>query len=202
MDRGRSFNGVWNGLLERGEDGVHVKKVDTYDREDNSVVAAVGRAQGMDGIATTRKRNGSWSKPAQGLGVSVAGWRWNMAQRQLAAQSGSTTIESGGIRHGGGIITGLCAGRADRDGARAGLVRPERDVSQRHQTGAACIGSDGLPPLVELSGRAAAMFRFEPGLKVYLHREPVDGRKAIKWLALLVEQSRDSILRAGGLCVQ
>jgi transposase len=33
------------------------------------------------------------------------------------------------------------------------------------------------------------MFRFEPGLKVYLHREPVDGRKAINGLALLVEQT-------------
>ena len=33
------------------------------------------------------------------------------------------------------------------------------------------------------------MFRFEPGLKVYLHREPVDGRKAINGLALLVEQA-------------
>lgn len=33
------------------------------------------------------------------------------------------------------------------------------------------------------------MFRFEPGLKVYLYREPVDGRKAINGLALLVEQS-------------
>ena len=32
------------------------------------------------------------------------------------------------------------------------------------------------------------MFRFEPGLKVYLHREPVDGRKAINGLVLLVEQ--------------
>lgn len=32
------------------------------------------------------------------------------------------------------------------------------------------------------------MFRFDPGLKVYLHREPVDGRKAINGLALLVEQ--------------
>jgi transposase len=32
------------------------------------------------------------------------------------------------------------------------------------------------------------MFRFETGLKVYLHREPVDGRKAINGLALLVEQ--------------
>jgi len=31
------------------------------------------------------------------------------------------------------------------------------------------------------------MFRFKPGLKVYLHREPVDGRKAINGLALLVE---------------
>ena len=35
------------------------------------------------------------------------------------------------------------------------------------------------------------MFRFEPGLKVYLHREPVDGRKAINGLALLVEQGLD-----------
>ena len=33
------------------------------------------------------------------------------------------------------------------------------------------------------------MFRLEPGLKVYLHREPVDGRKAINGLALLVEQA-------------
>jgi len=33
------------------------------------------------------------------------------------------------------------------------------------------------------------MFRFEPRLKVYLHREPVDGRKAINGLALLVEQA-------------
>jgi transposase len=33
------------------------------------------------------------------------------------------------------------------------------------------------------------MFRFEPGLKVYVHREPVDGRKAIHGLARLVEQS-------------
>lgn len=33
------------------------------------------------------------------------------------------------------------------------------------------------------------MFRFDSGLKVYLHREPVDGRKAINGLALLVEQS-------------
>ena len=33
------------------------------------------------------------------------------------------------------------------------------------------------------------MFRLDPGLKVYLHREPVDGRKAINGLALLVEQS-------------
>ena len=33
------------------------------------------------------------------------------------------------------------------------------------------------------------MFRFEPGLKVYLHREPVDGRKAINGLALLVEHA-------------
>jgi transposase len=33
------------------------------------------------------------------------------------------------------------------------------------------------------------MFRFDPALKVYLHREPVDGRKAINGLALLVEQA-------------
>jgi len=32
------------------------------------------------------------------------------------------------------------------------------------------------------------MFRFDPVLKVYLHREPVDGRKAINGLALLIEQ--------------
>ena len=32
------------------------------------------------------------------------------------------------------------------------------------------------------------MFRFDPALKVYLHREPVDGRKAINGLALLIEQ--------------
>ena len=32
------------------------------------------------------------------------------------------------------------------------------------------------------------MFRFDPGLRVYLHRDPVDGRKAINGLALLVEQ--------------
>ena len=32
------------------------------------------------------------------------------------------------------------------------------------------------------------MFRFDPGLKIYLHRDPVDGRKAINGLALLVEQ--------------
>ena len=33
------------------------------------------------------------------------------------------------------------------------------------------------------------MFRFDPGLKVYLHREAVDGRKNINGLALLVEQA-------------
>lgn len=33
------------------------------------------------------------------------------------------------------------------------------------------------------------MFRFDPALKVYLHREPVDGRKNINGLALLVEQA-------------
>ena len=33
------------------------------------------------------------------------------------------------------------------------------------------------------------MFRFDPTLKVYLHRDPVDGRKAINGLALLVEQA-------------
>lgn len=31
------------------------------------------------------------------------------------------------------------------------------------------------------------MFRFDAGLKVFLHREPVDGRKNINGLALLVE---------------
>ena len=38
------------------------------------------------------------------------------------------------------------------------------------------------------------MFRFDPALKVYLHREPVDGRKAINGLALLVEQALGWIL--------
>lgn len=33
------------------------------------------------------------------------------------------------------------------------------------------------------------MFCFEPGLKVYLHRDAVDGRKAINGLVLLIEQS-------------
>ena len=33
------------------------------------------------------------------------------------------------------------------------------------------------------------MFRFDPSLKVYLHREAVDGRKNINGLALLVEQT-------------
>lgn len=33
------------------------------------------------------------------------------------------------------------------------------------------------------------MFRFDPALKVYLHREPVDGRKSINGLAVLVEQA-------------
>jgi transposase len=32
------------------------------------------------------------------------------------------------------------------------------------------------------------VFRFDPGLKVYVHREPVDGRKNINGLALLVER--------------
>lgn len=32
------------------------------------------------------------------------------------------------------------------------------------------------------------MFHFDAGLKVYLHQEPVDGRKAINGLAVLVEQ--------------
>ena len=32
------------------------------------------------------------------------------------------------------------------------------------------------------------MFRFDPGLKAYLHHEAVDGRKNINGLALLVEQ--------------
>ena len=33
------------------------------------------------------------------------------------------------------------------------------------------------------------MFRFDPALKVYLHRDAVDGRKNINGLALLVEQT-------------
>ena len=33
------------------------------------------------------------------------------------------------------------------------------------------------------------MFRFDPALKMYLHRDPVDGRKSINGLALLVEQA-------------
>ena len=33
------------------------------------------------------------------------------------------------------------------------------------------------------------MFRFDPALKVYLHREAVDGRKNINGLAVLVEQA-------------
>jgi transposase len=33
------------------------------------------------------------------------------------------------------------------------------------------------------------MFRFDPALKVYLHREAVDGRKNINGLSLLVEQA-------------
>ncbi len=33
------------------------------------------------------------------------------------------------------------------------------------------------------------MFRFDAGLKVYLHREAVDGRKNINGLATLVEQA-------------
>ena len=32
------------------------------------------------------------------------------------------------------------------------------------------------------------MFRLDPGLKVFLHREAVDGRKSINGLATLVEQ--------------
>ncbi|WP_296307313.1 IS66 family insertion sequence element accessory protein TnpB [Pseudomonas sp.] len=33
------------------------------------------------------------------------------------------------------------------------------------------------------------MFRFDDGLKVYLHREPVDFRLSINGLAVLVEQA-------------
>ncbi len=33
------------------------------------------------------------------------------------------------------------------------------------------------------------MFRFDPALKVYLHRDAVDGRKNINGLSLLVEQA-------------
>ncbi|MCL9845850.1 IS66 family insertion sequence element accessory protein TnpB [Ralstonia solanacearum] len=35
------------------------------------------------------------------------------------------------------------------------------------------------------------MFRFDEGLKVYLHRDAVDFRKSINGLALLVEQALD-----------
>ncbi len=37
------------------------------------------------------------------------------------------------------------------------------------------------------------MFRFDPALKVYLHREPVDGRKAINGLALRKRSIDDGI---------
>ena len=37
--------------------------------------------------------------------------------------------------------------------------------------------------------REAAVFRFDEGLKVYLHREPIDFRLSINGLALLVEQA-------------
>jgi transposase len=33
------------------------------------------------------------------------------------------------------------------------------------------------------------MFRLDPGLKVYLHRDAVDGRKSINGLAAIVEQA-------------
>ncbi|PAJ86117.1 IS66 family insertion sequence element accessory protein TnpB [Burkholderia ubonensis] len=33
------------------------------------------------------------------------------------------------------------------------------------------------------------MFRFDEGLKVYLHRDPVDFRKGINGLSILVEQA-------------
>jgi hypothetical protein len=56
------------------------------------------------------------------------------------------------------------------------------------------------------------MFRFDTRLKVYLHRDPVDGRKNINGLAALVEQqSKRSItsalasianLQAGGISCQ
>lgn len=45
------------------------------------------------------------------------------------------------------------------------------------------------------------MFRFDPGLKVYLHREAVDGRKSINGLALLVEQALGLDLFAPALFV-
>jgi hypothetical protein len=67
-------------------------------------------------------------------------------------------------------------------------LRSERGLTQRHQTGCVRRWARGPVALADLSSRIA-MFRFEPGLKVYLHREPVDGRKAINGLALLVEQS-------------
>lgn len=45
------------------------------------------------------------------------------------------------------------------------------------------------------------MFRFDRGLKVYLHREAVDGRKNINGLALLVEQALGLDLFAPALFV-
>ena len=51
-----------------------------------------------------------------------------------------------------------------------------------------CVGRRDLTLILNVSGRVA-VFRFDADLKVYLHREPVDGRKAINGLALLVEQA-------------
>ena len=39
------------------------------------------------------------------------------------------------------------------------------------------------------------MFRFDPALKVYLHREPVDGRKAINVSALLMTSLTRSVTK-------
>ena len=38
------------------------------------------------------------------------------------------------------------------------------------------------------------MFRLDAGLKVFVHRDAVDGRKNINGLALLVEQALEAIV--------
>ena len=47
----------------------------------------------------------------------------------------------------------------------------------------------GRCPGAAAGAGVAVMFRFDPALKVYLHRDAVDGRKNINGLALLVEQA-------------